>query len=123
MSGPRSEAPVLPGFTPRRWLGGGGFADVFLYLQHKPEREVAVKVLRAAALDQEALDRFDAEANLMARVSTHPHIVTVYTADVAADGRPYLVMEYYPKPHFGERCRAGGLPVADVLRVGIQVSS
>ncbi|MGH3369220.1 MAG: protein kinase domain-containing protein [Nocardioidaceae bacterium] len=122
MTGARSEPPVLSGFTFIRWLGGGGFADVFLYRQHKPEREVAIKVLRAAALDAEALRRFDDEANLMARVSTHPHIVSVYTADVAADGRPYLVMEYYPKPHFGERCRSGGLPIAEVLKVGVQVA-
>lgn len=123
MSGARSEPPDIPGFTIQRWLGGGGFADVFLYSQARPAREVAIKVLRTAALDDERQGNLDAEANLMARVSAHPYIVTVHDANVAADGRFYLVMEYYPKPHFGLRARQGGVGVSEALRVGVQVAS
>ena len=122
-AGPRSRPPDLPNFEYRSWLGGGGFADVFLYQQLRPQRQVAVKVLRTSSLDAQDQQAFDAEANLMARVSAHPYIVTIYGADTAPDGRPFLVMEYFPKPHFGQRSRGTGLPVQEVLRVGVRVAS
>lgn len=121
--GSRSEPPDLSNFSYEKWLGGGGFADVFLYSQVRPARPVAIKVLRSAARDDEARRAFDDEANLMARVSAHSCIVSVYEAGVAPDGRPYLVMEYYPNPHMGERMRRGGLAVHEVLKVGVQVAS
>lgn len=123
MSAPRSKPPALTGYTFRKFLGTGGFADVFLYEKLHPAREVAIKVLRAGGLDAEARRAFEAEANLMAKVSEHPYIVTVYDAATADDGRPYLVMEYYSEPHYGRRAADGGIGVAEVLRLGVQVSS
>jgi serine/threonine protein kinase len=122
MSPARSEPPILPGYAYQRWLGGGGFADVFLYRQARPDREVAVKVLRNTADDDAARGRFDAEADLMARVSAHPYIATIFAADVAGDGRPFLVMEYYPHGNFGIEAR-NGMGVTEVLRAGVQVAS
>lgn len=119
----RSKPPELPDFTFEKWLGGGGFADVFLYRQHRPARQVAVKVLRADGLPPEARAAFDAEADLMAQVSAHPYIVSIYDTDVAPDGRPYLVMQYYPNPHYGVRSRGSGLDVAEVLPVGVRIAS
>ncbi|MBX3313692.1 MAG: protein kinase [Actinobacteria bacterium] len=119
----RSAPPDIDGLTFNHPVGGGGFADVFLYVQHSTKRLVAVKVLRAEHLQQSNLAQFEAEADIMARVSAHPYIVTVLDAGVAADGRPYIVMEYYPRPHFGQRARGGRLRVPEVLRVGIQVAS
>ena len=40
----RLPPPELPGHTWLRALGSGGFADVHLYRQELPAREVAVKV-------------------------------------------------------------------------------
>ena len=48
-----SAPPDLPGYEYVRVLGLGGFADVFLYRQHLPRRDVAVKVLLAGSLDDE----------------------------------------------------------------------
>ncbi len=121
---PPSTPPAIAGFTPLQLLGSGGYADVFLYEQHMPHRQVAVKVLVGDAMASEAQRRqFTAEANLMARVSTHPYIVTIFQADVAPDGRPYIVMEYYPGDNFLRRARLERLGVAEALRVGIQVGS
>lgn len=120
---PHSEPPELADFSFVRRLGRGGFADVFLYAQHRPTREVAVKVLRAEHLGAGGLRQFEVEADVMAEVSEHPYIVTVYTAGVAPDGRPYIVMEHYPQPHFGIRARGGQLSVSEVLRVAVQISS
>ena len=43
----RLPPPELPGHTWLRALGSGGFADVHLYRQEIPAREVAVKVARS----------------------------------------------------------------------------
>lgn len=122
MSRPPSQPPELPGFTYVEPLGTGGFADVFVYEQQMPKRKVAVKVLLAERISSGAAQEFTDEANVMAMLSTHPAIVTIYHAGVAADGRPYLVMEYCPRPNLQVRARKEPFPVAEALRVGIQVA-
>ncbi|MET4159685.1 serine/threonine-protein kinase [Agromyces sp. PvR057] len=117
-----STAPNLPGFSFVRVLGSGGFADVFLYEQNMPRRLVAVKVLLAEVVDDAARQMFQAEADVMAQLSSHPSILTVYQASVAADGRPYLVMEFCPST-LGQRYRSTSLPLAEVLAVGVRIAS
>jgi len=114
-----SAAPLLDGFEPIELIGSGGYADVFLYEQQMPRRQVAVKVLVGDVVAEAA---FTAEANLMARVSAHPYIVGIYEARVSGDGRPYLVMEYYPGDNYLDRSRRERFSIADALRVGIQVA-
>lgn len=119
-----AQPPDLPGYTPLSLVGSGGYADVFLYEQHMPNRRVAVKVLIPSALSPVASkESFTAEANLMARVSAHPYIVQVFQASISADGRPYLVMEYYPGANFYERAKREQMTVAEVLRTGVQLAS
>ena len=117
-----STPPTITGYEYTRLLGMGGFADVFLYRQLMPRRPVAVKVLLASSLDDEARARFRTEADLMATLSHHPSIVTVLQADVAPDGRPYLVMEYCSRPGLGQRYRAERMGVAEVLRIGVRLA-
>ncbi len=121
MSPAAAPAPILESFTLERLVGSGGFADVYLYRQHLPEREVAVKVLRDGVSDRTAAS-FTAEANVMARLSAHPSIVTVYQAAISPDDRPYLVMEYYPRPNLNIRSRAKPLPVEDALDIMIRIA-
>ncbi|WP_136057378.1 serine/threonine-protein kinase [Microbacterium sp. K24] len=122
MSRPPSPPPELPGFRYLEPLGTGGFADVFLYEQEMPRRQVAVKVLLADRISSSAAQEFADEANVMAMLSTHPAIVTIYQAGVAGDGRPYLVMEYCPRPNLQLRARRESFSVAEALRVGVQVA-
>ncbi len=117
-----STPPTLPGFAFIRVLGSGGFADVFLYEQNMPRRLVAVKVLLAEVVNDGLRRMFQAEADLMAQLSSHPSILTVYQASVAADGRPYLVMEYCSAT-LGQRYRAVQLPLAEVLSIGVRIAS
>lgn len=114
--------PTLPGFTAIAHLGSGGYADVYLYEQHSPKRRVAIKVLRDQALSPKVVEQFKAEANAMAELA-HPHIVPVYSADQAPDGRPYLAMMYYPPPSLAERAASERFGVSEVLRIGIQIGS
>lgn len=120
---PPMAPPELAGFTYLDLLGSGGFADVFLYEQHLPRRRVAVKVLLPERMTSGSVAEFTAEANVMAMLSTHPAIVTIHQASVADDGRPYLVMEYCPRPNLQVRYRREPFSVAEALRVGVQVAS
>jgi serine/threonine protein kinase len=103
-------------------LGSGGFADVYLYEQQLPRR-VAVKVMLPDRLASGSAEQFTAEANVMALLSTHPAIVTIYQAGVSDDGRPYLVMEYCSRPNLQVRSRTAAFSVAEALRVGVQVAA
>ena len=116
-----SAPPVLSGYTYVRPLGTGGFADVFLFEQNMPRRSVAVKVLLQDIVDDDVLRSFNAEADVMARLSSHPSILTVYNASISADGRPYLVMEFCPGS-YSARERAKPLPVATALSVGVRIA-
>ncbi|WP_231735221.1 serine/threonine-protein kinase, partial [Microbacterium hominis] len=118
---PPAPPPALPGFTYVDVLGSGGFADVYLYEQHLPRRRVAVKVMLPDRMASGSAEQFTAEANVMALLSTHPAIVTIYQAGVSDDGRPYLVMEYCSRPNLQVRSRAAAFSVAEALRVGVQV--
>jgi serine/threonine protein kinase len=119
---PPSEPPALPGFEYVRLLGSGGFADVFLYQQRLPRRQVAVKVMLADKLGDDTVSEFTDEANLMAQLATHPSIVSIYEAGLSGDGRPYLVMEYCSKPNLQARYRRERLSEADTLRIGVQIA-
>lgn len=125
MSVPRAPMtpPRLTGYEHVRLLGTGGYSDVFLYEQQMPKRPVAVKVLIAEGVSDVDRRRFIEEANTMAAVSTHPYIVTIFHAGVSEDGHPHLVMEYYPQPNYSVRARTEKVPIAEVLRTGIQVAS
>lgn len=116
-----SAPPILPGLAYIRPLGSGGFADVFLYEQDMPRRNVAVKVLPGDVRDADLRRMFNAEADVLAHLSAHPAIVTVYQAGISADGRPYIVMEYCPGS-LAQRYRIERIPVPEVLSIGVRMA-
>ena len=116
-----SAPPALPGFTALRVLGSGGFADVFLFEQNMPRRQVAVKVMLPEVVNEQVRRMFQVEADLMATLSAHPSILTVYEAGVSSDGRPFLVMELCSSS-LGQSYRREPLPVAEVLRIGVKIA-
>jgi hypothetical protein len=118
-----NSPPQIPGLVYVQPLGSGGYADVYLYEQQSPRMPVAVKVLKAGSLTDRLKAEFFAEADTMAELGDHPYIVQVFRAGAATDGRPYLVMKYYPPPNLAQRSRTERFPVADVLRIGIQLAS
>lgn len=117
-----SRPPIIPGFSFVHILGAGGFADVFLYEQNMPRRQVAVKVLLSEVVNEGVRQMFQAEANLMASLSSHPSILTVHQASVASDGRPYIVTEVCSSA-LAQRYRRERIPVPEVLRIAIRVAS
>lgn len=117
-----SRPPVLPGYTYIAPLGTGGFADVFLFEQQMPRRAVAIKVLLKNVVNDELLRLFNSEADAMASLSAHPSIVTIFEANISADGRPYITMEHCPFS-YRDRYRKETIPVAEVLTLGIKIGS
>lgn len=110
-----SADPRLPDrYRLRRHLATGGMASVWCADDLVLDRTVAIKVLAERSADDDvALRRFKREARAAARVSTHPHVVTVFdVGDLPGDGdrpgRAFIVMEHL----------AGGT-VADAIRVGV----
>lgn len=120
---PPADPPRIAGFQYERLLGSGGFSDVYLYQQDRPRRKVAVKVLLAGPRTESARARFESEANLMAQLSSHPYIVTIFEADVTDSGHSYLAMEYCSRPSLDARYKGAPLGVDEVLAIGIQVAS
>lgn len=76
-----------------RRLGSGGMATVWLALDTRLARSVAIKLpTEALTADETFIIRFEREAQTAAALS-HPHLVSVFDYGTEGD-RPYLVSEY-----------------------------
>jgi hypothetical protein len=115
--------PQIDGLAFLEYLGTGGYSDVFLYERRSPRMRVAVKVLKDARLSDAELAQFAAEAETMAELADHPYIVQVFSTGTLVDGRPFLVMKYYPPPNLGARAAEERFALADVLRTGVKIAS
>jgi serine/threonine-protein kinase PknK len=117
-------APQLPGYRDLTPLGQGGYSEVYRAYQEQFDRWVAVKVLTFALSDERARRRFLRECQVAGRVSSHPHIATVYDAGLAPSGRPYIAMELCEGGSVADRLRSGPGPmdVPTALRIGIAIA-
>ena len=90
--------------------------DVFAASDLELDRRVAVKVLAERFADDESCRRrFKREALAAARLSGHPHVVTIY--DVGEwEGRPFIVMQLLPEGTVADRIKAGGIRRGDALK-------
>ncbi|MGY1742156.1 MULTISPECIES: serine/threonine-protein kinase [unclassified Blastococcus] len=118
----RAVPPEIPGFVDGRPLGSGGFAEVFLYRELMPERDVAVKVLGERLGDDASRRQFVAEANLMASVAKHPAVLDIYRYAVTGDGRPFIVMPYCSRSDLAQQVRRQPLSVPEALSIGIRMA-
>lgn len=113
--------PHIEGFRWIRALGSGGFADVHLYHQQVPSRDVAIKIARPNVEGGNEALRYEADA--MARVSSHPSIVNLYAVGSLQDGRQFLIMEYCPVANLADQVRARPMDVASALDLMIRIAS
>lgn len=114
--------PHLPGYTYIRRLGEGSTSQVYLYRQHAPQRDVAIKVSNAPSDDAMAA-AFRAEADRMARLSWHPYILSVYDAGTTDDGLEYIVLEYAPGGTCASLMARHPLDIEQMLDLGIKLAS
>ena len=87
-------------------IGAGGMGEVYKARDTRLDRTVAIKVAA-----REFGERFQREAQVIASLN-HPNICTLH--DVGPD---YLVMEFIEGAEI-----KGPLPVAEVLRLAIQIA-
>ncbi|WP_432984146.1 protein kinase domain-containing protein [Dactylosporangium sp. CA-233914] len=104
----------------RSVIGRGGMADVWLAVDGRLGRPVAVKMLHDdGGADPSLAERFKREAHTAARLS-HPSIVAVY--DVGVDDRtPYLVMELVQGHSLADELATGPLDPQRAVRIAEQV--
>jgi TolB-like protein/tetratricopeptide (TPR) repeat protein len=99
-----------------RELGRGGMATVYLALDLRHDRPVALKLLHPGLAADTGNDRFQREIRLAARLQ-HPHVLTVYDSGEAA-GRLWFTMPYVEGESLrGRLARERQLPVEDAVRI------
>ena len=107
--GTHGEAPPtsVGRFELKKMLGRGAQATVWLALDPRLQREVAIKLLRPMQdEDPSVLEQWLREARHVGRLA-HPFIVPVFEADV--QGRqPYIVFEYVPGKTLAEHLAQQG---------------
>lgn len=90
-------------------------ATVYEATHQKLGQRVAIKLLaRHLMAKPDVVERFEREARAAAQLDS-PHVVRVIDVDVAADNRPYIVMEYLDGRDLETELRARSpLPIGDV---------
>jgi serine/threonine protein kinase/Tol biopolymer transport system component len=102
-------------------LGSGGMGVVYRAFDEKLQRTIALKLVgRDTGTAGEDRVRMVGEARAASGFN-HPHICTVYeTGEI--DGQPYIAMEYVEGSPLSELIPVGGLPLASVVRYGVQIA-
>ena len=79
-------------------IGTGGMGSVYVGLQLKTGKQVAVKVVRPEFGSRRVLERFNFEMQVLGKLE-HPGLVQILHADTYTDAgsaRPFFVVEYVP---------------------------
>ncbi len=106
-----------------RQLGEGGMSVVYEVQHVKLKRQFALKKLLPALMEnQEALIRFEREAELLASLR-HPHVVDIIDWDVLPDGTPFMVLEFLHGAHVRVRLDRAPMPWDAIARIGDQAMS
>jgi serine/threonine protein kinase len=101
-------------------IGEGGMGIVYRARDEELNRDVAVKVLAARALEHLGKDHLLKEAQTASALN-HPNICTVYQIGRIDNGF-YLVMELVEGQHLSELARSTKLTTETVTRYGVQIA-
>lgn len=105
-----------------RELAQGGMGTVWLAerADKQFQQQVAIKLLKAEAVNEEALHRFRHERQVLAELN-HPNIARLLDGGTTTDGRPYIVMEYIEGMSIDEYCLRQQLSLNECLQLFRQV--
>jgi len=105
-----------------RWLGGGGFGNVYLAEHTRDGSQVAIKVLQIRLANQDDFRAFINEARMIGL--RHPHIVPMLDFGLSREDTPFLVMEYAPKGTLRQRHPKGSrVSLPTTVEYVIQIAS
>ena len=82
----------------KRIIASGGMGTVYEGMQEHPRRPVAIKVIKDSFTSENAIQRLEYEAQLLARLR-HPGIAQIYETGYFEDNGkeiPFFAMEYIP---------------------------
>ncbi|MDJ0324918.1 protein kinase [Cryobacterium sp. PH31-AA6] len=106
-------------------IGSGGMASVYRAADERLGREVAIKVFRTSAIDQDDIARQQAETNVLASLNHHS-LVTLLDVGVhraTPDRRQiYLVMELVDGVDLRERLSQGNISTRHVAQIGYDLA-
>jgi len=116
--------PVTGPYRVLRLLGEGGMGRVWLaertdMLHGRP---IALKLPHAAWRHPDLAERMAQEREVLA-VLDHPNIARIYDAGLAADGQPYLALEYVEGERIDEHVRHERLGVRAIVSLFLQITS
>ena len=115
------QAALGDAYIVERMLGRGGMATVWLVLDQKHKRPVALKVLHPDLAASMGADRFQREIEVAARLQ-HPHILSVHDSG-AANGLLWFTMPFVEGETLRARLdREGQLPVDEAVRITREAS-
>ncbi|HKB67507.1 MAG TPA: protein kinase [Pyrinomonadaceae bacterium] len=97
-------------------LGAGGMGEVYLALDTKLDRKVAIKVLRPDWVEEEHLKkRLLREAQAAAKLD-HPNICAIYDVN-EADSATFIVMQYIEGESLAEKMERQPLELSSALAI------
>jgi len=115
------EVESLGPYRVLRVLGEGGMGTVYLAEQVEPiRRRVALKVIRRGMETRDAIARFQAERQALARMD-HPYVAKVLDAGTTTDRRPFFVMEYVSGDRLTRFCDERKLTLRDRIALFAEV--
>ena len=97
-------------------IGRGGMGDVYLALDRKLQRRVALKFVRHGLHASDLTRRIQREEQILASLS-HPNIARLYGGGVTAEGIPYFVMEYVDGTQLDDYCEENYLSIRQRLEL------
>ncbi|TAK16457.1 MAG: serine/threonine-protein kinase [Acidobacteria bacterium] len=101
-------------------IGAGGMGEVFRARDTRLKRDVALKVLPAAALgDPDRRARFEREAQVLASLN-HTSIAQVFGVEADGDAQ-VIVMELVEGATLADRMAKGALAIDDALAIATQI--
>jgi len=128
---PGEERPTGPTsfaggrYQVRGFLGEGGRKRVYAAYDTALHREVALATVKTEGLDEAGLVRVRREAQAMALLGDHPHIVSIH--DIGEeDGRPFIVSQFMSGGSVEDllaRAEGRRLPVAEALRIAGEIAA
>src|SRR5262249_3196306 len=136
MSGPQFQSPAndpaasgrMAHYELRGLLGEGGMGRVYLALDTRLGRRVAIKLLDGLLVaDADRVRRFEQEARLASALS-HPNIITIHEIGQAQSGDSethYIVAEYVDGQTLRERMKSAPLrrlPAPETLDIALQIA-
>jgi len=119
---PIAKGTSLSHYEIRSQLGAGGMGEVYLAVDTRLDRTVALKILPAdVASDHQRVRRFLQEAKAASALN-HPHIITIHEVG-EADSTYFIATEFIDGLTLRESMKSTPLRIEKIIDIAIQVVS